>query len=173
MSNAGHQQDEAERLRRHLAKLKSAKGMTQAEFASKHKIPGGASMVSQHLGATRPINLEQAISYADGFRKEGLDCSVATISPRLAREVGRAAIIEGYAPAGTGDGLRVREPSNVASWQRSNESAHWPFVSVTRQEVESLSADQRHIIESMMRELLAGSAAKPKHRAPAKKSTRR
>lgn len=55
--------------------------MTKAEFARTYKIPGGASMVSQHLSGNRPISMDAAIAYARGF-----GCSIADISPRLAAE---------------------------------------------------------------------------------------
>jgi phage repressor protein C with HTH and peptisase S24 domain len=60
----------------------SAADISQAAFARQFKVPGGASMVNQHVKGRRPINLAAARAYAEGFR-----VSLAEISPRLAREV--------------------------------------------------------------------------------------
>lgn len=56
--------------------------INQAAFARKHEVPGGASMVNQHIKGHRPMNLAAARAYARGF-----GCSLADISPRLAAEV--------------------------------------------------------------------------------------
>jgi hypothetical protein len=55
-------------------------GVNQAEFARKHALPGGPSMLSQHIKGRRPINMEAALVYMKGF-KVGLE----DISPRLAK----------------------------------------------------------------------------------------
>jgi phage repressor protein C with HTH and peptisase S24 domain len=60
-------------------------GVRQAEFARTHNVPGGASMLSQHIKGRRPLNLEAAIAYAKGF-----GVSLDQISPRLANEVRRS-----------------------------------------------------------------------------------
>lgn len=57
----------------------------KAAFAREFKVPGGASMLSQHCSGHRPMSLEAAIAYAKGFK-----CSIAQISPRLALEVQQA-----------------------------------------------------------------------------------
>lgn len=57
-------------------------GLNQAKFARDFSVPGGASMVSQHIKGRRPINLDAAKAYARGF-----NCSLAEISPRLAANV--------------------------------------------------------------------------------------
>lgn len=72
-------EEEAERLRRRFAAAKS-QGIGQASFARDNAVPGGASMLSQHLSGNRPISLEAAAAYARGF-----GCSLAEISPRLAK----------------------------------------------------------------------------------------
>lgn len=59
--------------------LKAVHNIGQAEFARQFKVPGGPSMVSQHIKGRRPINLEAATAYAKGF-----NVSLAEISPRLA-----------------------------------------------------------------------------------------
>jgi hypothetical protein len=72
-------EEEAERLARRF------QGVNQAEFARKHGIKGGASMVSQHIHGRRPLSLEAATSYAKAF-----GCPLAEISPRLAAQVDKA-----------------------------------------------------------------------------------
>lgn len=81
-------EEEAQRLHRRFDDLKATQGIGQAEFARRHGIAGGASMVSQHIKGRRPINLDAAIAYASGF-----GVSLGEISPRLAREVDRAHVV--------------------------------------------------------------------------------
>ncbi len=76
--------EEAEALHRRFNELKVAH-IGQAEFARKWGVPGGASMVSQHIKARRPISLEAATAYAAGF-----GCSISDISPRLAKTISKA-----------------------------------------------------------------------------------
>jgi len=85
--------EEAAALHKRFDDLKRAGG-GQAEFARRWGIPGGASMVSQHIKARRPIGIEAAIAYAAGF-----GCSVSEISPRLAKTIDRAATITEHAQA--------------------------------------------------------------------------
>lgn len=54
----------------------------RAEFARRHAIKGGASMIYQHITGRRPMSLEAAASYANAF-----NCKLEDISPRLANEV--------------------------------------------------------------------------------------
>jgi len=72
-------EEEAERLRQRFA------GIRKATFAREHQVPGGASMLSQHLSGHRPLNLAAAIAYANGF-----GVPLHEISPRLAEEVAAA-----------------------------------------------------------------------------------
>lgn len=81
-------EDEAKRLHGRFDALKETQGVGQAEFARKYDVPGGPSMVSQHIKGRRPINLEAATAYAAGFA-----CRLEDISPRLAREIEKAARI--------------------------------------------------------------------------------
>lgn len=60
----------------------------KAEFARDKKLPGGASMLSQHLSGNRPISLEAAVIYAQAF-----NCSLEEISPRIAMQVATAAAL--------------------------------------------------------------------------------
>lgn len=60
-------------------------GRSKAQFAKDAKIPGGASMLSQHLSGHRPISLAAATAYA-----LGLGVRVEDFSPRLARAIADA-----------------------------------------------------------------------------------
>lgn len=111
--------DEAARLEARFALLKSMHRMGQAEFARKYEVPGGASMVSQHVKGRRPINLESAIAYAKGF-----NCQVADISPRLAKGVGKAVSVGiedngGVSNVTQGPGIAGRLP--LISWVKAGE----------------------------------------------------
>ena len=64
--------------------------VNQAKFARDFNVPGGSSMLSQHIKGRRPINLESAMAYARGF-----GCPLSEISPRLAAEVSSASRITG------------------------------------------------------------------------------
>lgn len=64
---------------------KRFKGVNQAAFAREFDIPGGASMVSQHIKGRRPINMDSALAYMRGF-----GVTLADISPRLAAQMGKA-----------------------------------------------------------------------------------
>lgn len=72
--------EEAEHLRARFD------GVNRSEFARHYRVPGGASMIYQHITGRRPISLEAAQAYARGFR-----CTLEEISPRLAQEA-RAAL---------------------------------------------------------------------------------
>ncbi len=78
--------EEASRLHARFDALKMMAGIGQAKFARDHDIPGGPSMVSQHIKGRRPLNLEAATAYARGFR-----CPLVEISPRLANDIKQAA----------------------------------------------------------------------------------
>ncbi len=69
-------EDEAAKLARRFA------GVNRAKFARENKVPGGDSMVYQHMKNLRPMNLDQAMAYAAGFK-----CSLRDISQRLADQV--------------------------------------------------------------------------------------
>lgn len=71
---------EADNLRALFAKVPN-----KAEFARQFKVPGGASMLSQHLSGHRPISGEAAVAYA-----KGLGVPLSQISPRFAELVDSA-----------------------------------------------------------------------------------
>lgn len=85
MNNFWSQEEEALHLEERFKKLKVTNNIGQAEFARINGVPGGPSLLSQHIKNRRPINLEAAIAYAKGFA-----CPVAEISPRLAKEIDAA-----------------------------------------------------------------------------------
>lgn len=172
MSNKQPPQLESEALRDLMDRLKAEKGVSQADFAKRHKIPGGASMISQHLSANRPINLEQAISYAKGFQLEGLQCAVSTISPRLHDEIERAVALEQQAGKAA---FRVAEDGPAAyilplsrRELSSIDEPLKPFKAVTRRALESLSKDRLETVESLILQLV--NSTPTKHKTPAKKS---
>ena len=96
--------EEAEHLKRRF------EGVNRAEFARTNDVPGDQAIVYQHITGRRPISLEAAIAYAKGFR-----CTLAEISPRLAREVSRAVPY-------MGQGTEQASPTMPQAW---------PFSSVT------------------------------------------
>lgn len=65
-----------------LNRLLAERGIVKKKFAKEHNLPGGASMLSQHLSGHRPINLEHARVYS-----KGMGIGVGAFSPRLAREI--------------------------------------------------------------------------------------
>lgn len=75
------EETDGERLLRLFGKLKREEHMSRSAFARKYQIPGGDSMIYQHIAGLKPISLEAGLAYARGF-----GCSLATISPRLAGE---------------------------------------------------------------------------------------
>ena len=82
-------EEEAERLK---AKFE---GVNRAEFARVHEIKGGQSMIYQNITGRRPISMEAAMAYARGF-----GCTLAEISPRLAKEAQAAASHLALVPSG-------------------------------------------------------------------------
>lgn len=97
-------EEEAERLGKRFAALKQEKGTGQAKFARDYSVPGGPSIVNQHIKGHRPISMAAAISYAKGF-----GCPLAEISPRIALEVESASGIN----AGAGS-PEVEQPTSLA-----------------------------------------------------------
>jgi SOS-response transcriptional repressor LexA len=75
-----NQQQEADNLSRLFLSVSN-----KAAFARNFKVPGGASMLSQHCSGHRPIGLDAAIAYATGFGVE-----IVEISPRLAQMIALA-----------------------------------------------------------------------------------
>jgi len=93
-------------------------GVNRAAFARDHHVKGGQAMIYQHITGRRPMNMEAAMAYAEGFR-----CSLAEISPRLAIEAQKAAAL---APS-----LAAPPPP-----------APWPFPEIPEDQVRALSPAQ-------------------------------
>lgn len=72
-------QEEADHLKARFV------GVNRAEFARKFKIKGGDAYLYQHIAGRRPLNLDAALAYANGF-----GVSLEEISPRLSEEVAQA-----------------------------------------------------------------------------------
>lgn len=85
MNQANEPETDGARLQKRFDALKAETGMTKAEFARVFKIPGGASMISQHISGHRPIGLDAAVAYMRGFK-----CSISDISPTLAAQLPEA-----------------------------------------------------------------------------------
>lgn len=92
--------DEARHLRERFTAVRN-----KAAWAREHQLPGGASMLSQHIHGHRPINLDAAIAYARGF-----GVSLAEISPRLAEQQAKASAVQPAAKAPAGE---VKEPQSA------------------------------------------------------------
>jgi hypothetical protein len=68
-------EEEAQRLRARFDDVPN-----KAAWAREHGLPGGPSMLNQHIHGHRPMNMDAALVYMAGFRVR-LD----EISPRLAK----------------------------------------------------------------------------------------
>lgn len=71
-------------------------GRNQAAFAREHQVPGGASMVTQHITGHRPVSVDAAMAYAKGF-----GVSLADVSPTAAARVAEAAALLAPTPTPT------------------------------------------------------------------------
>lgn len=83
-------EEEGEALRKRFDDLKKNEGVSRADFARKHGLKGGDSMIYQHITGHRPMNIDAAIVYAKGFA-----CELHEISPRLAVEAKEMAVAIG------------------------------------------------------------------------------
>lgn len=93
-----------------LRRLLHSKGIANhAEFAKRHNIPGGKSMMHQHLVGSRPISLAAASAYA-----KALNCHIRDFSQRLDNAVKNA----------TDKGLVL----GVQSFQNTNNTAPGPGI---------------------------------------------
>lgn len=100
---------EAENLKRRFESVSN-----RARFAREFKVPGGGSMIYQHINGLRTISMECAIAYANGF-----GCTLSEISERLAKEAQRSArLLMSYRPendAGTESGAQASSSGAAAS----------------------------------------------------------
>lgn len=130
---------------RTLQELFAAPGaLRKGEFAARYRVPGGASMVSQHLAGHRPMSVDAVIAYARGF-----GVPIRQISPRVASLVAEAASMLGEPPcpvvddepqlaaclAALATALAAVPPSsrealalNLAGWARDGGKGPWQQV---------------------------------------------
>lgn len=107
------------------ARLKELLGnRNKAQFVKDAKIPGGASMLSQHLSGHRPISLSAATAYA-----LGLGVRVEAFSPRLAKAIADASktnAVTSLAPAPAPGAPAIRVPllANSGSMGMGTEIQH-------------------------------------------------
>ena len=64
-------------------------GVNKSKFAEQHKVPGGKSMINQHIHGHRPISLEAAMCYAKAF-----GCTLSEVSPRIGRLIDEASALQ-------------------------------------------------------------------------------
>jgi hypothetical protein len=103
------QMSERDEERQALAKL--LQGREQKAFAAEFGVPGGPSMISQHLSGHRPISLEAAIAYA-----RGLGVPISAFSPRLSNTLLAAQAVAGvtvHADLATGIELSANAIASV------------------------------------------------------------
>lgn len=108
---------------------------SKVAFAKAYKLPGGASMLSQHLHGHRPVGLEAAVVYA-----RGLGVTIDAFSPRIAALVASAVPYLAEPDAGRMGGVRELPPRGP----------DWPFGQVTPEQWARLSAEQAALVESMV-----------------------
>ena len=115
-------------------------GRQKRAFAQQHKLPGGESMLSQHMHERRPVSMEAAVIYAEAF-----GVTLDRISPTWAALARRASALVESAKTGDAAGsLQAREqlPARYCS------APEWPFKRLTASEWQSLPSSQRELIES-------------------------
>ncbi|PPA75357.1 phage repressor protein [Achromobacter spanius] len=124
-------------------------GVNRAAFARDHHVKGGQAMIYQHITGRRPIGIEAAMAYAEGF-----GCTLAAISPRLAAEAKKAASLSTAVPlaAPTAD-------------------AQWPFPSVPASLLHGLADDQVKRLEGALLLALGQMGVKTKGSAGLGKNT--
>lgn len=120
-------------------------GREKKAFARQHKLPGGESMLSQHMHERRPVNMEAAVIYAEAF-----GVTLDRISPTWAALARRASLL--LQPV-TMDGhsltVQVQEPAPVVY------GIPWPFDQLTPDEWRDLTPDQRSLIEGTAKQFAA------------------
>src|SRR5699024_9703112 len=120
---------------KNLAKLFA--GRNRAAFAREFSVPGGQTMIYQHLKGIRPINLEAALCYAAGF-----GCGLEQISRRLAQVVTRASRRTAAAAA------KTRAP-------------RWTF-SIEIEQYERLPVDKKKQLDVLVKAFVLGAESENK-----------
>lgn len=103
-------------------------GVNRAAFARDHNVKGGQAMIYQHITGRRPIGIEAAMAYAEGF-----GCTLAAISPRLAAEAKKAAALSTATPL-------TAPAADIV----------WPFPSVPASLIKGLADDQLKRLEGAL-----------------------
>ncbi|OMG87990.1 helix-turn-helix transcriptional regulator [Achromobacter xylosoxidans] len=103
-------------------------GVNRAAFARDHQVKGGQAMIYQHITGRRPINVEAAMAYAEGF-----GCSLAEISPRLALEAQKAAAL-------ASETVAAETPAPMP----------WPFPEIPEDQVRALPSAQLSALQGAM-----------------------
>lgn len=80
----------------------------RAKFAKEFKVPGGSSMIWQHLSGTRPISLEAAQAYMRGF-----NCSLEDISPELAKKYSGISFVDAKAVPDANQDASIKKSQSV------------------------------------------------------------
>ncbi len=118
MTNQWSKEEEARRLALRFA------GLTQTVFAKQHGMPGGASMISQHIHGHRPISIEAAVIYARAF-----GVTLAEISPRLAGEVASASEVNATGNAEPVSMARYRNRTPVIGTAKLGQDGFYEVLS--------------------------------------------
>lgn len=142
-----HEDSDADRLRRLFDDLP----ITKKQFANQVGLPGGSSMLSQHLSGHRPVSVEAAIAYARGF-SVGID----TISPAAADVIRQGA---GLLTPNPLEGVSATDVQGVPQM-----ISKWPFRRIDPAAWQSLDAEDRGWIERMVADELEKLAARGKRR---------
>lgn len=169
------QEQEAKALEALLDRLRDEKGVTRAEFAKRRRIPGGASMISQHTGQHRPLSPEQVVAYAEALRDEGIPCLIGDISQRLEDVFRRGAFFlnkyNDQNPARNQQlaDMVVREEYGKVSTLPTAKDGNQilPLPGVTMEMLYELSSNQQSLVAATIAEYV--NSSKAKHKSPAKK----
>ena len=122
-----------------LAQLLARHGVTnKSEFARRHRLKGGPSMLSQHISGNRPISLDAAVVYCTALR-----VSLEDVSPSMAEQVRVAARLLRPAPG-------VHEPELAGPVAAFVPRSAWPHRAITEREWLQLTPDERLEVEGAM-----------------------
>lgn len=137
----GKKIDQAVKVReaKALADLIAQRQVTNyAEFARKNGVPGGKSMLKQHLDAARPISMDAALAYING-----LNCDLRQLSPRLADAVSASSHLADKTPPT--QLLSSAEQKLVNAYRAADERGHAALLWIAEQ---ILAAPSRRAIET-------------------------
>lgn len=122
----------------------------RAEFARTWKVPGGASMIYQHLNGIKPVSLEAALIYSQAF-----NVPLEEISPRIAqtyqkivssKEIDETKVAKSNSPS------EVNEEQKFYSLSITKKNSNWLDQLV--KDVESLPEKNQITIRETMTALI-------------------